>query len=120
MLTFVLLLIIFYAADKVCLTMYFGVWHVCGGVEHQVCSNFNATYSFLYCLKFNFKVGPPAHRPIIAAGVRAVIYIGWKTGPGLNPMVAFSWVRSYAPSYAYAYAHDRSQNPYCYYCDPIW
>ncbi len=46
----------------------------------------------LFSVLLNFKVGLPAQRPIIAGGIRALTYVGWKTGPCLNPMVAFSWV----------------------------
>mmetsp|Transcript_3661 Transcript_3661/g.5429 ORF Transcript_3661/g.5429 Transcript_3661/m.5429 type:complete len:226 (-) Transcript_3661:99-776(-) len=37
------------------------------------------------------QVGLPAQRPIIAVGIRALIYVGAKTGPAMNPMIAFGW-----------------------------
>jgi len=37
------------------------------------------------------KVGLPGQRPIIAIGIRSLIYVGAHTGPAMNPMIAFGW-----------------------------
>mmetsp|Transcript_9604 Transcript_9604/g.14447 ORF Transcript_9604/g.14447 Transcript_9604/m.14447 type:complete len:221 (-) Transcript_9604:55-717(-) len=43
------------------------------------------------------QVGLPGQRPIIASGIRSLIYYGGKTGPAMNPMIAFSWAMYAAP-----------------------
>ncbi|CAM9292029.1 unnamed protein product [Chrysoparadoxa australica] len=37
------------------------------------------------------RVGLPAQRPLIAAGIRGLIFNGGKTGPAMNPMIGWSW-----------------------------
>mmetsp|Transcript_31103 Transcript_31103/g.41136 ORF Transcript_31103/g.41136 Transcript_31103/m.41136 type:complete len:231 (+) Transcript_31103:82-774(+) len=37
------------------------------------------------------QLGLPAQRPVIAIGIRALIYVGATTGPAMNPMIAFGW-----------------------------
>ncbi|KAG5189246.1 aquaporin-like protein [Tribonema minus] len=44
------------------------------------------------------QIGLPAQRPIIAGGIRTLIYYGGKTGPAMNPMIALSWAYYAAPA----------------------
>ncbi|CAM9149470.1 unnamed protein product [Heterosigma akashiwo] len=37
------------------------------------------------------QLGLPAQRPVIAIGIRALIYVGATSGPAMNPMIAFGW-----------------------------
>jgi glycerol uptake facilitator-like aquaporin len=52
--------------------------------------------------------GLPAQRPIIAAGIRALIYYGGKTGPAMNPMIAFAWVSRATSAPSGRQGEDRS------------
>ncbi len=74
-----------YSADKVILGLHVVFINKCAATW-MLCP-----FNFGFCT-VQIKVGLPAQRPIIAGGLRALIILGWKTGPCLNPMAAFSWV----------------------------
>ncbi|CAM9138427.1 unnamed protein product, partial [Heterosigma akashiwo] len=43
----------------------------------------------LACTDF---IKPPAHRPFVGIGIRALVVAGQhRTGPGMNPMIALGW-----------------------------
>jgi hypothetical protein len=58
------------------------------------------------CLVMLHQIGLPGQRPIIASGIRGLIYHGYKTGPAMNPMIAFAWV-SIDALFVHAVAFER-------------
>ncbi|CAM9301920.1 unnamed protein product [Phaeothamnion confervicola] len=62
---------------------------------------FGLTFALLMVVLFAAtQIGLPAQRPVIASGIRALIVLGGKTGPAMNPMIAAAWAMFAVPGWA--------------------